>query len=652
MRYLRGARRRLSSQPLRTKLLGSFGLVIVVLVILTSAAYRTTTANQEAADAVDQSQRIIRIAQETFTELVNMETGYRGYLLTGRDDFLEPYVSGQQRIDANLAELERLTADNPDQLKRWEELRGRIQDWKAAVTEPGIKLRQEIAAGRGDLDDLGAWVAIGSGKERFDVLRQLLTDAITTEDVYLSQREAVSAQARRQLLSVLLVGTLGALALAVVLALLLTVDIATPVGQLAASAKRLAEGDLDQRVGLRRRDEIGVAAQAFDEMAGRLQTVIVRNQTILATAAEGIVGLDRDARVTFANPAATEALGQPLDDLLGRAIGHRLELSSDLASVEANGDRANGSAALAGPPAAPDLIGRTLATGTVEYGAQAVLRRGDGRVIPIEYASAPIWERDAVVGAVVTFRDVTERRAAERALTERARELARSNAELEQFAYVASHDLQEPLRAVVSYLQLLERRYKGNLDERADKYIGYAVDGARRMQTLINDLLTYSRAGRRHEQYVEVDLEALLTRVMKSLEVGIEESGASVTHDPLPTIVADPVGLGQLLQNLVGNAIKFRSEQPPTIHVSARRQERAWLVSVRDNGIGIAPEYQERIFVLFQRLHGRDEYAGTGIGLAICKKIVERHGGMLWVESTPGGGSTFLFTIPDAQADA
>jgi signal transduction histidine kinase/CHASE3 domain sensor protein len=646
MKYLRDIRRQLSSLPLRTKLLGSFGLVLVVLVILTSAAYRTTTASQDAADAVDQSLRIIRISQETFTDLVSIETGYRGYLLTGRDDMLEPYVAGQHSLDDNLVALEQLTSDNPDQLARWQELRTKIQDWRANVTEPGLALRREVNNGQSDLDALGAWVATSGGKERFDVMRQILIDTTTAEDAYLTEREVASAQARRQLLTVLLIGTIIALGLAAILALLLTMDIATSIGRLAASARRLAEGELDQRVRLHRRDEIGIAAEAFDEMAGRLQTIIVRNQTILSTAAEGIVGLDRDARVTFANPAATEALGQPLDDLLGRSIGHRLEP----APGEAGDDAANGTAAApVASPAAPDLIGRTLATGTIEYGADAVLRRGDGRSIPIEYASAPIREHDAVVGAVVTFRDVTQRRAAERALNERARDLARSNAELEQFAYVASHDLQEPLRAVVSYLQLLERRYKGQLDERADKYIGYAVDGARRMQALINDLLTYSRAGRRGDHHADVNLETLLDRVTRSLEIGIQESGAVISHDPLPTVVGDPVGLGQLLQNLVGNAIKFHAEEPPRVHIAAERQERAWLLSVRDNGIGIAPEYQERIFVLFQRLHGRDEYTGTGIGLAICRKIVEQHGGRLWVESTPGGGSTFLFTIPDTN---
>jgi light-regulated signal transduction histidine kinase (bacteriophytochrome) len=293
-----------------------------------------------------------------------------------------------------------------------------------------------------------------------------------------------------------------------------------------------------------------------------------------------------------------------------------------------------------------------------------VLIRADGSRLPIEYACAPIHDTTGVTGAVLTFRDVTERRAAQQALEERARELARSNADLEQFAYVASHDLQEPLRAIVSYLQLLERRYKDQLDERAERYIGHAVDGGRRMQTLIGDLLTYSRVGRRDVAMVPVDTEAILERVETSLRVAVDESGATITHDPLPTIVGDTTQLTQLFQNLVGNAVKFRGEEPPRVHVSAERQappvseggperdEGAWLFSVRDNGIGIAPEYRERVFILFQRLHARDEYSGTGIGLAVCKRIVERHGGTLWVDATPGGGATFSFTIPDPGGDA
>jgi PAS domain S-box-containing protein len=247
--------------------------------------------------------------------------------------------------------------------------------------------------------------------------------------------------------------------------------------------------------------------------------------------------------------------------------------------------------------------------------------------------------------------DVTERKAVEKALKDKTDELARSNEDLEQFAYVASHDLQEPLRTVTSYVQLLARRYQGRLDSDADEFIGFAADGAVRMWKLINDLLTYSRVGMRGNELEPTDSEAVLAQSVNDLKVSIEENGALVTHDPLPTVMADLPQLGQLFQNLIGNAIKFRSNEPPRVHISASRNGNGWTFSVRDNGIGIAPEYSERIFVIFQRLHSREEYAGTGIGLAICRKIVDRHGGRIWVNSEVGKGATFYFILPAVKTE-
>ena len=239
-----------------------------------------------------------------------------------------------------------------------------------------------------------------------------------------------------------------------------------------------------------------------------------------------------------------------------------------------------------------------------------------------------------------------ERRKAEISLEERARDLARSNAELEQFAYVASHDLQEPLRMVASYVQLIERRYKDKLDDNAREFIQFAVEGVTRMRRLIEDLLAYSRVGTRGRPLAPVDVTALVATAEKNLEQAIAESGAQITRDELPQLLADEGQLVQVFQNLIGNAVKFRREDVPRVHVGARRQGAEWIFSVQDNGIGIEPEYFERIFVIFQRLNPREIYPGTGIGLAITKKIVERHGGRIWVESTPGVGSTVFFTLP------
>jgi PAS domain S-box-containing protein len=249
-------------------------------------------------------------------------------------------------------------------------------------------------------------------------------------------------------------------------------------------------------------------------------------------------------------------------------------------------------------------------------------------------------------GSFVVITDITNRKRAEQALARQAAELVRSNAELEQFAYVASHDMQEPLRMIASYVQLLARRYKGRLDDDADEFIAYAVDGAKRMQQMINDLLAYSRVGRRAEHFKTVECEDCLDWALMNLASLIAESSTVITRDPLPVVTACSGQLGQLFQNLVGNAIRFRAGSPPRIHVSTERKGDEWLFSVRDNGIGFDMKYADRIFMIFQRLHGRQNYSGTGIGLAICRKIVERHGGRIWVESSPGKGTTFYFTIP------
>jgi PAS domain S-box-containing protein len=250
----------------------------------------------------------------------------------------------------------------------------------------------------------------------------------------------------------------------------------------------------------------------------------------------------------------------------------------------------------------------------------------------------------------ILFSDITARKRAEEETLEMAAELRRSNQELEHFAYVASHDLQEPLRTVSSFSQLLARRYRGRLDRDADDFLGFVVDGAARMQSLINDLLTFSRIGTRGNPFAPVACEDAVRTAGENLGVAIAESGAVVTHGPLPTVRADATQLTQLFQNLLGNSIKFRRpDEPPRVHISAAREDSAWRFSVRDNGIGIDPQYFDRIFIIFQRLHGRAEYPGTGIGLAVCKKIVERHGGRLWVESEPGRSATFHFTIPDEK---
>jgi len=273
------------------------------------------------------------------------------------------------------------------------------------------------------------------------------------------------------------------------------------------------------------------------------------------------------------------------------------------------------------------------------------LNNGKGAYLWV--VASPLYNSAGKVsGAIESIRDITTQKKLERDLNTALERTEQSNADLEQFAYVASHDLQEPLRMVSSYVQLLARKYEGKLDSDADDYISFAVDGARRMQVLINDLLEYSRVTTRGESFKSVNCEMIIERVLHNLKMAIEENDAVITHDPLPTVIVDGSQIGQVFQNLIGNAIKYRSKEPPLIHISARKDGNKWLFSVRDNGIGIDSKYKERIFIIFQRLHGRNEYPGTGLGLAISRRIIERHKGRIWMESEVGKGTTFYFTLP------
>jgi PAS domain S-box-containing protein len=275
------------------------------------------------------------------------------------------------------------------------------------------------------------------------------------------------------------------------------------------------------------------------------------------------------------------------------------------------------------------------------------LRGSDGVFRHFLTRVMPVFDKDGkVVRWFGTNTDITEQKRAQEELKRIADDLARSNADLEQFAYVTSHDLKEPLRNIASFVGLLERRYKDGLDEKASEYIHYIVYGVKRMKQLIDDLLEYSITAKGID-FRPADSSSVLTKAISSLRTTIEESRAVITYDKLPTVTIDAAQLQSLFLNLIGNAIKYRSKEAPQIHISAKKKEDVWIFSVRDNGIGIDPKFRDRIFIVFQRLHTMHEYAGTGIGLAICKRIVERHGGKIWVESETGKGSTFFFTIPD-----
>jgi PAS domain S-box-containing protein len=347
----------------------------------------------------------------------------------------------------------------------------------------------------------------------------------------------------------------------------------------------------------------------------------------------GLLMSDREGKIVLVNKEAERLFGYRREELLGISIEI---LVPQRFRARHSGYRAE----FYEHPSA-----RAMGAGRDLYGS-----RKDGTEFPVEIGLSPVQTDEGlyVLSSVV---DITARKKTEEALQKALEDLKRSNQELEQFAYIASHDLQEPLRMVIGFLNLLDERYGPQLDDTATRYINFAVDGARRMSQLISDLLDYSRVEHMGPNIQRVDLNRVLASATANLRDSIQESSARIIHDQLPTVPGNATHLTQLFQNLLGNAIKFRREGiPPQIDVGCRRDGDYWLLMVKDNGIGIAPEYRNKIFMIFQRLHSREKYPGTGIGLAICKKIVERHGGNIWIDSNPGEGSTFYFTLAERTA--
>jgi PAS domain S-box-containing protein len=380
------------------------------------------------------------------------------------------------------------------------------------------------------------------------------------------------------------------------------------------------------------------AISVLDDITGRKRTEAALQESealfrsTFELAASGIAHVSLDGRFMRVNRQLCGILRYREDELIGRSV-KEVSHPEDRDVTDAQRLKVH-----AGERQSVRFEKRYLRKdgSTVWVSLGVALVRGDG--------GAPLYE-------IAMFDDITERKQAEAALHEAHEELKRSNSELEQFAYVASHDLQEPLRMVSSYTQLLGRRYGEKFDADAKEFMGYIVDGAARMKQLIEDLLAYSRVGTKGKDFRAVELDRALRRALGNLKAAIDESGARVTHDPLPTLPADEVQLAQLFQNLIGNALKFRADAAPRIRVQVSEKDKFFEFAVRDNGIGIEPQYFERIFMVFQRLHNKGEYPGTGIGLAICKKVVERHGGQIRVESRPGEGSAFIFTLPKERAN-
>ena len=564
---------------------------LLVIGLLISSVGLTYWLSLEA-NASNRSLANLRVVIEHLDRLLGSvteaETGQRGYLLVGREPYLSPYHVALSAVQNELAAIDDLVArgELPDEA---------VARIKSLTNQKLAELKQTIS----EYHDRGPKTALDTvltdrGKRVMDDLQSSVKDLRNEEDNKYRETSAAAERASTIRTVVFLATVLGNLAL------------------LIWAYRRIV-------------DTIRVEEALRDSEE--------RFRLLFEQAAIGIKRLNlADERMLEVNDRLCEILGYSRGELLKMSLAdftHAADLAIERKGLE------------------------RLASGQIPcFTMEKRCLRKDGGVIWVRVTNSVPFAHDVRASWWVSVvEDITERKQADAALLRTTTELTRSNQDLEQFAYVASHDLQEPLRMVAGYLQLLSERYRGRLDERADKYIVYAVDGAERMSGLIHDLLAYSRVNIRGEQFQRTSAEEAFCFAMRNLSSAIEQAGAKIYHDPLPTVRADRAQLGQLFQNLIGNAVKFHSsDRKAEIRISARQDDRFWHFVVQDNGIGFDEKYRDKMFLIFQRLQGRAKFPGTGIGLAICKRIVERHGGRIWANSRSGEGATFHFTIPVESA--
>jgi PAS domain S-box-containing protein len=572
----------------------AFGAALALLLVVGVVSYRINRNQVQNEEWAAQSHEVLAAIEAVLSNDGEAESVLRGYFITGEGSFWEEYHKIIPTLQANLARVRALTADNPAQQRRLDVLDPLIAR-RLALLEQLIGLQKDHPT-----DTAGQKALVTEGHRTQLAMHRRLAEMAEAEHTLLQLRlAAVKASTHNALITILL-GTCFALGLLCAVLYLLQREITQRTR--AEEALRGSE------------DRLRMAVEAAE--MGTWFWNIQQDEMNWSEKFRTLLGLTSDAKLTYeafldaTHPDDRQRIDQSVKNTLELGVPYDIEYRA------------------VWPDSSVHWI---AAKGRAHRSPKGVAVHMQGIVM-----------------------DVTERKRAQEAQKHdearerRSVELKRSNDDLQQFAYIAAHDLQEPLRMVASYTQLLAQRYKGRLDSDADEFIAYAVDGAHRMQHLIGDLLAYCRVGTTGKELRETSSEAALEQVLLNLQGAIQESSGVVTHDPLPTVVADGAQLVQLFQNVVGNAIKFRSVELPRVHVSAKKNGgKEWIFSMRDNGLGIDPKYFEKIFVMFQRLHGREEFSGTGIGLTVCKKIAERHGGRMWVESEPGKGSTFYFALPE-----
>ncbi len=689
------------------------GSVLLAIVGIGTVSYRWTLISVESGQWVRHSHEVVATANDLLFSMQRIESDSRGFMLTGNEFFLQSHPSLTLKIAQELSAIGSLTIDNADQQQEFPELE-RLTREQLRRVDMAIELRrtQGLAAAAAFVGD-GAGEQIAEAyrgvSERFlGEEERLLT--VRTKDARERLRQSRAILVVETFLGLLIAGATGLLARrdsgARVQAerslqdseekyrmlldgvqdyAIFMLDLQGRVVSWSAGAERINGYTAEQIIGrsfscfflhediktgrpdevLRiaatggRYEECGIRVRqdggqfladvivtalrdpsghllGFSEISSDLSESTeseAKYRGLLEAAPDAMVVVNQLGEIVLLNLQAETQFGYRRDELVGQRVKNIIP--------EGFAERLIADALRS----AEDALAQQIGTGIELYG-----RRKDGTVFPIEIMLSPLESADGIL-VTAAIRDITKRKQAEAQLIEKVEELNRSNEELAQFANLASHDLQEPLRMVASYTQLLSKRYKGKLDSDADEFIAFAVDGANRMQRLIQGLLAYSRVGTKGKELLRISSEEALEQALLNVGGAVEESGALVTHDALPAVLADEIQLIQLFQNLVSNAIKYQPAGIPAVHISAARGEKQkWIFSVRDNGLGIESQYFDKIFGMFQRLHKREEFDGTGIGLAICKKIVERHGGTLSVESEIGRGSIFRFALSGSDA--
>ncbi len=577
---------------------------LLILLAVSFLSYQDWSAFQRSAPQVQHSRALLQQIEQALSSVKDAESGQRGFVLTGNPDYLDAYNAALSALPGQLAILRASVADEPAQ-------RTRVATLSGLIAEKLDELKETVALRRNEgFKAALSVVETNRGKQTMDAIRTIGMEL--QNEVYTSLTRGIRER-QQQGSTTRLTTAVGAGALFLFL-LLATFDI----GRATAERDRL----------------IVDLAAANDRTAASRDLL----HTTLTSIGDAVISTDAAGKVTFMNGVAQKLTGWTQAEAEGRPLQNVLTIVNEETRqpVENPAEKA---------------LREGLIVGLANH---TVLISRDGGERPIDDSAAPIRNSQGVViGVVLVFRDVTERRRSEEQLRRLNRDLTRTNQDLQQFSYAASHDLKEPLRTVSNYLQLIRSRYSGKLlDREASQLFDVAVAGAQRMHSLVEALLEYSRAGEVSDSTLEpVPVDKIVSDVITNLQSAISDTGAKILAGPLPVVTGNPLYLTQVFENLIGNALKYRSEKPPRISVTAEEGPHDWVFSVEDNGIGIPAEYQAQIFGIFKRLHG-DEYPGTGIGLATCKKIVDRQGGRIWVASELGKGARFSFTVPRPAADA